>query len=107
LSAQSISIIVTDGGEINSASKIGDDNILWVWCCIHLLSLVFQDSFNVFPQNNKEKKANWLVMLRKVVNILLTNFDKISDFLLVPKGHFKVYFCLQIKRIEKEIQREL
>jgi hypothetical protein len=107
LSVESIGIIVTDGGERSSAAKIGNDNILWIWCCIHLLSLAFHDSFNVFPQNTKENKADWLVMLRKVINVLLTNFDKISDFLPIPKGHFKVYFDLQIKKIEKEIQREL
>jgi hypothetical protein len=56
LSVESIGIIVTDGRERNSAAKIGNNNILWIWCCIHLLLLAFYDFLMYFHKILKKTK---------------------------------------------------
>ncbi len=103
LSTVNISVVVTDGAEISSASKIGSNNTLWVWCTVHLLSLAFQGSFMCFPQHPVEKQAICLVMLRKTVNLLIENFDKLSPFLPIPEGCHKVQYKTRFICVEKKI----
>jgi hypothetical protein len=102
----SISAVVTDGGEIATASKIGTDDTLWIWCCVHLLSLAFEGSFCSFPQNSSENKPHFLVQLRKIINTCITNFDKLQKYLNIP-GCSTVSFLLFINILEEKIQETL
>lgn len=102
LSVENIIAIVTDGGETSSAACIGTENILWIWCCVHLLSLAFQDSFKAFPQHPHESKALWLVMLRKVVNLFVCYFDKLKPYLPIPSGCKKVICTIIFSVLRKE-----
>jgi hypothetical protein len=86
--------VITDGGEKATASLIGTENVLWIWCCVHRLSLVFQESFSMFPQHIAERKALFLVMLRKIVNFCIVNFEKLSPYLKLPDG------CKQVNKEE-------
>jgi hypothetical protein len=71
--------------------KLDNESILWVWCYIYLLSLVFQNSLSVFSQHNKKQKEKWLIILRKVINVLISNFDKILDYLQIFEEHLKIF----------------
>ncbi len=105
---QTICAVITDGAEIGTAAKIGNDDTLWIWCTVHLLSLVFQDSFVPFPQDAVEKKAFCLVMLRKTVNFFIQNFDKLSLHMPIPKGCCKVSIIkILIIFLEKKVQEAL
>jgi hypothetical protein len=95
LSIKLITTIITDSGECRTAASISSKNVLWVWCCIHLLSLVFQDSFSLFPQNKQEGKAHVFVMLRKIVNLFIIYLDKLKPC-LIPEGCRKYKYKIAV-----------
>lgn len=103
LSTNMLISVTTDGAEIGTAAKIGNDRVLWIWCTVHLLSLIFEYSFNVFPIDLKEKKAVWLVKLRKIVNLFIIYFDKLKLYLPIPDDCKQVIFINLFKLIENQI----
>ncbi len=48
----------------------------------------------MFPQHIAERKALFLVMLRKIVNFCIVNFEKLSPYLKLPDG------CKQVNKEE-------
>jgi hypothetical protein len=91
LSLFNLNAVITDGREEHSAKKLVlPQHSIWIWCCVHILSLVFEDSFDSFLQNERENIPQFLVSLRKLVNFLITNFDKLAQHLPVPDGFVTV-----------------
>lgn len=90
LALANIKVIITDGGEAGSAKLLATPSTLWIWCTVHKLSLIFEDSFRGFPLSTTEEIPLFLVQLRKICKFLIVNHDKMKVYLPLPEGHVKV-----------------